>query len=175
MANADIRQEFLEGRQRSFYVRYIAHLMEGAKADSRGRMLGLSVVILSTIVGTSIFASLQTDSPNTWVKIGVGGLSVLAAVMAAVKEFEGYGKRSAEHLAAAATYGQLRHRAEAMIVDLRQPVVDKAFDTELADLDKDFDKEQAVAPALPDDAYSAANAVVDAAMKDRANGLTVAF
>jgi len=43
----------------------------------RGQCLGISVVVLSAVTGTAIFASIG-ESPTTWAKVTVGAASVLA-------------------------------------------------------------------------------------------------
>jgi hypothetical protein len=172
-ARPDVRQELLETRQHSFYVRYIAHLQEAARMDRYGRLLGLAVVILTTIVGTSAFAAIQGD-PSVEAKVAVGTISVIAAVLAAVKEFAAFGKRTAEHTSAAATYLGLRHKAEELIVKLRRPDTDKVID-EIAKLDTAFDKEQASEPPLSDRRYQEAKRIVDKELLDKAGGLSKAF
>jgi hypothetical protein len=79
------------------------------KLNRRQIFLGLPVVILSTLVGTTAFASLQkAEHIDTWIKASVGGVGVLAAILASAQTFLGYAKRSERHRIAAIRYESLR-------------------------------------------------------------------
>ena len=60
-----------------------AHYEAAASLDRLQYLVGLPLVMLSTLVGTSIFATLEAN-PNFWVKVGVALASVLAAILAAI-------------------------------------------------------------------------------------------
>jgi len=63
--------------------------------------LGIPSLIVSTIVGTSVFAALSSaTAPPFW----VGLLSMVAAVLAALQTFMDFGGRSDKHRAAAVKY-----------------------------------------------------------------------
>lgn len=71
--------------------------------------LGLPVVVLSTVVGTTVFASLQSQSESgTMFKVIVGAVSVLAAVLAGVQTFLDFGKRAEKHHIVSVGYGDVR-------------------------------------------------------------------
>jgi len=98
-------------RRADFYMKQTAHLMEGAKCDQKGRVIGLTVVILTSVVGTSIIVSLGHNS-QWWAKAIVGVLSVSAAIAAAWKENAQYGNRTRAHEMAASDYENLRYGVE---------------------------------------------------------------
>jgi hypothetical protein len=88
---------------------------EAAKSLSQSNYtLGIPAVILSTLVGTSIFASLG-ETPTSSVQIAVGIISVLAATLSAVQTFLGLSERASKHRAVAARYGSTRRRIEQML------------------------------------------------------------
>lgn len=63
--------------------------------------LGVPALIVSTVVGTSVFAALSSSAvPPFW----VGVLSMLAAVLAALQTFMDFGGRSDKHRHAAVRY-----------------------------------------------------------------------
>ena len=63
--------------------------------------LGIPTLIVSTVVGTSVFAALSSQSiPPIW----VGILSMVAAVLAALQTFMDFGGRSDKHRLAAVKY-----------------------------------------------------------------------
>jgi len=69
--------------------------------------LGIPVVVLSTIVGTSIFASVSTSPALGWV-IAAGLISILAATLAALQTFFGFGTRAQQHRVAGAKYSSAK-------------------------------------------------------------------
>ena len=61
--------------------------------------LGIPSLVVSTIVGTSVFAALSSnEAPALW----VGMLSIAAAVLAALQTFMDFGGRSDKHRSAGA-------------------------------------------------------------------------
>jgi hypothetical protein len=75
---------------------------------------GVPVVILTTFVGTSVFATLQ-HHVNVGLRITVGMVSVLAAVLASLQTFLRFGERAEKHRTAAEAWAALRRDMEAMI------------------------------------------------------------
>lgn len=93
-------------------IAHIAQSRSAATCELRGRLLGVAVVVLSTVVGTAIFSTLES-SPSTAVKIVAGLASVSAGVLAALQTFLGFEQRAARHRETAAAYGALRRELEA--------------------------------------------------------------
>lgn len=84
-------------------------------ADYFGRkkfLLGVPAVLLSTIVGTTVFATLQKRDDSLWLQITVGLASVLAAVLTSLQTFLGYSERAEKHRIAGAKYGALGRHLE---------------------------------------------------------------
>ncbi len=91
---------------------HIAHAKAAANFRRRGRLLGVPVVILTTIVGTSIFATISEQAiSDTW-KIIAGLMSGLAAVLAALQTFLNYGVLAEKHNIASIAFGALRRDLE---------------------------------------------------------------
>lgn len=89
-----------------------AHYEAAASLDRLQYVVGLPLVMLSTLVGTSVFATLQSGSDNFWVKIGVGLASVLAAILAAIQTFLRFAERSEKHKLAGVRYGSFKREIE---------------------------------------------------------------
>lgn len=86
--------------------------------------LGIPAVVLSTVVGTTVFATLAKQV-DLRIEIAVGCISVIAAILAALETFLRYSERAEKHRATAAAYASIRHRLEAATnipVSLRQPL-----------------------------------------------------
>jgi hypothetical protein len=101
----------IERYQRLARLRDRAHFKMAQRLIRRERMLGIPVIVLSTIVGTAIFASLETQAEVGWKILG-GILSVSAAVFAALQTFFNYGSAADQHAAASAGYSQLGRRID---------------------------------------------------------------
>lgn len=73
--------------------------------------LGSTSVILTAIVGTSVFATLQVN-PSTIARIGVGLLTVAAAASSAVHVFAGLPDRKSAYEQALRRHAAIRRRIE---------------------------------------------------------------
>lgn len=82
-----------------------------AKADRMylfSIVLGIPAVILSTIVGTSVFATAANEPVSVLWKTVVGTVSVLAAVLAAIQTYLGFSQLAEKHRVAGFRYANLR-------------------------------------------------------------------
>jgi len=90
----------------------IAHFDAAMRFGGRNIQMGLPAIILSTIVGTSVFASLNNDTIPQWAKITVGVISVAAAVLTALQTFLGFSERAEKHRVTAVRYGAVGRQIE---------------------------------------------------------------
>jgi hypothetical protein len=72
---------------------------------------GFPSVILATIVGTSVFATLQLK-PEFWWQVTVGVMSIAAAILSALQSFLGYNDKAEKHRAAGAKYNAVGRELE---------------------------------------------------------------
>jgi hypothetical protein len=108
--------------------------------------LGIPVVVLSAIVGTGVFATLQDDVDPS-IRIAAGSVSVIAAVLASVQTFLRFGERSERHRVAAERWSSIRREIEkmrALPADVGDPK--QLLDDIKARMDEAADK----SPAMPD-------------------------
>jgi hypothetical protein len=82
--------------------------------ESMNYWLGIPSIILSTILGTSIFATLG-KSVDIIVQILFGLVSVIAAVLTGLQTFLRFSERSEKHRTIAARYGSLRRQIEELL------------------------------------------------------------
>ena len=75
------------------------------------RRLGVPAVILSALVATGVFATLQKDPAIGW-RIATGVIAVLAAVLGALQTFLRQAERAEQYREAARSYGRIRRRIE---------------------------------------------------------------
>lgn len=113
----DVRKELLETRERSLRIKDVAHTQAGEAYARLARILGLNVIVLTAIVGTTAFVALQS-SPSRAAKITVFILSAVAAVAAALKESVGWEDLATKHRSAAVALRTLRYQADELLVSL---------------------------------------------------------
>jgi hypothetical protein len=91
------------------------HRQESERMRRGSLMLGVPVVVLTTIVGTSVFASLQNGHVPATARILVGSISILAAVLSSLQTFLRFGMRAESHRIAAFRYETLRRDMTQML------------------------------------------------------------
>jgi hypothetical protein len=108
-----IAEEWAKGLRLS----QVCHLRAAALNKKRNKKIGIPVVVLSTIVGTSIFATLE-NNPEIWIKAIVGVMSITAAVLSALQSFLKHAETADRHAVAATKYGELRRKIEGIMPQL---------------------------------------------------------
>lgn len=104
-------EQVLEEWYQRVAVTQRAHYLSADQFGARKYWLGIPAVILSTLVGTSVFATVQKQ-PELWLQITVGLASVAAALFASLQTFLGYSERAEKHRIAGAKYGALGRELE---------------------------------------------------------------
>lgn len=90
-----------------------AHYSAASRYAILARLLGIPSVVLSAVVGTALFASLQEETAAPfYLRLALGLVSVLAGVLAALQTFLGFGERADRHRAAGSAYGAVRREIE---------------------------------------------------------------
>jgi hypothetical protein len=91
-----------------------AHYRLASSLSRANIRFGVPVVALTTAVGTSVFATLE-HQVNTVLRVIVGMISVIAAVLASLQTFLRFGERSEKHRAAAEAWQDLRREIDEMV------------------------------------------------------------
>jgi hypothetical protein len=92
-----------------------AHCQASVRDERNNLWLGVPVVVLTTIVGTSVFATLQKQ-PHVAIQILIGLTSLLAAVLASLQTFLQFSQRSVKHREAAVKFEALQKQLEQLTV-----------------------------------------------------------
>jgi hypothetical protein len=92
----------------------MSHYDMADRLNRRDRWLGVVVIAITTLVGTSAFLSLITSSVSSFQRVGVGMICVTAAVLAALQTFFRYAERAERHRVVGARYGAIRRKLEAI-------------------------------------------------------------
>lgn len=108
-------------------------------------LLGIPVVVLTTFVGSSIFATLSKNVDDS-VKILLGIASGLAAVLSAIQTFLRFSERAELHRKTASQAGTLRREIEQLLAsENAESIPNERFDT----IRKAIDKLAEGAPSVP--------------------------
>jgi hypothetical protein len=105
----------LDEWRRRAWAAQTAHYQKATRLRSQHVWLGVPVVIFSTVVGTSLFATLSEDELGLTLRIIVGSVSVGAAVLSAIQTFFGFAQRADRHVLAADWYAAIRRRIEQVL------------------------------------------------------------
>src|SRR5262245_13225189 len=87
------------------------HQLSADKTHIWHLLLGVPVVIFATVVGTGAFAAINQTTDNFW-KVAAGTVSIVAAILASMQTFFGFGERSDRHRIAATRYASTRRSIE---------------------------------------------------------------
>jgi len=146
------KEELINEWYRRVSVTQAAHYFSAGNLNSRKYFLGVPTVILTTLVGTSVFAAIQ-ETPDTWVQISVGLASVAAALLSGLQTFLGDAERSEKHRTAAAKYGAIGRDLEVLLASGCN-----VQDEELSSIKKSLNKLAIESPDIPVKTYRKAGA-----------------
>jgi hypothetical protein len=112
-------EALLEDWHHRVYAAQTAHYASADRFRTLNYIVGVPAVILSSVVGTSLFAGLDKDSPRTML---VASTSILAAILGALQTFLRFAERATLHATAADWYSAIRRDIEEI---LHLPVEDR--------------------------------------------------
>jgi hypothetical protein len=124
----------------------IAHSKSANRQRTKDRWLGVPAIVLSTVVGTSVFATLQKDVGQNW-RITLAMLSILAAVLMTLHTSLAYAGSSERHRLAGARYAGIRRQIEETLALPSESRGDLA--KVLGSIRSTMDKLAEESPALP--------------------------
>lgn len=90
------------------------HYAMADRLANSGRYLGLGVIAITSLTGTSAFLSLIATAVSPALRVIIGLTSISAAVLATLQTFLRYSERAELHRRAGAQYGAVRRRLEAL-------------------------------------------------------------
>ena len=140
-------QQVLDDWYKRVAITQKAHYLSAAYFSTRKYWLGIPAVVLSTLVGTSVFATVQKQ-PEVWLQIIVGLASVAAALLASLQTFLGYSERAEKHRIAGAKYGALGRELEQLRASGALPSADA-----ISKIRKSLDDLAVESPNNPDPIY----------------------
>ena len=141
----------------------ITHYRMSDRAKIKHNALGVPLTAATAIVGTTIFATLNSPSQSFWIQVAAGLLSLAAAVIAALQTFFNFAEVAARHKDAAVSYESIRRQLDLFLLSYGPWKDTVTLDPLLVDLraiTQQLDEVARSAPSLPDAAYGAAKARV---------------
>jgi hypothetical protein len=143
--------------ERSYTIVGRVHYIASDKFAARNRWLGIPVVLISTVVGTTIFGTLNED-PDPKIRIAAGLLSLIGAVLAALETTFGYAHTAERHKAAAARYRVIYRKLKTFRLKYSDASSEKRGEaiSELEALNKELDAISSESPSIPDACYDRA-------------------
>jgi hypothetical protein len=111
---AEVDQLLRDWRNRA-YAAQTGHYVMTTRLRRWNYLLGVPVVVLTSVIGTSIFANLGNQAPPIWVRIAAGVVSLLAAVLSGLQTFFTFGETASLHSGAAAWYSAIRRDIEGLL------------------------------------------------------------
>lgn len=104
------REIATEWYQRAATVAH-GHYRAAMRFSKLNFFFGFPSVVLATVVGTSVFATLQAK-PEVWWQVTVGMMSITAAILSALQSFLGYNDKAEKHRTAGAKYNAIGRELE---------------------------------------------------------------
>ena len=148
----DLRDK-AEKYQRYTIIKCNAHYRASEIYSNKRLYLGVPATILSTVVATSIFASLSKGATSFLISFATGALSVVAAVLAALQTLLRYSELSTEHRRAAVSYESVRRRIDIFLLTYNQTDDREAALKQLEEITSKIDTIADAAPTVPDKMY----------------------
>lgn len=103
----EMQRMLLEGWLVALRTAQRANYRAASRSEGLNYWFGIPVVVLSAIVGTSVFSALGNHQGEV-TQIVVGTLSVLSAILSAVHTSLRYSERAEKHRSAATSYAALQ-------------------------------------------------------------------
>jgi MFS family permease len=114
MADVEIVSKLYQQYMNGLRISQISHFSASRSFMRRNRLLGGGAILISTAVGSSLFATLNSSPSWSW-RVIVGVASIVAAVLAALGTFLRYEQLSDQHHSCAVKYGALRRQLETLV------------------------------------------------------------
>ena len=126
------------------------HDLAARQNDTYRYWLGVPAITFATIVGTSVFATLE-NQVDLWIKIAMGLISITSAVLASLQTFFNHASQSEVHRVTGVKYKIIIRELEQI---LTQPAKQLQENSDfLNDLRKRLDELELDAPVVPDSIY----------------------
>lgn len=150
----------LETYSKNAVLNRAGHYRAANDARIKHYWLGIPSIIISTAIGTSIFASLNSN-PQNGLKIIVGLVSFLSAVLSSLQTFFKFSELAERHRVAGAAYGDIKRKLD--ILKLQYSTKDQTFRDEALNemklISESLGELAKESPGIPDKAFRQAKRI----------------
>ncbi|MEO0818139.1 MAG: SLATT domain-containing protein [Pseudomonadota bacterium] len=149
--------ETLDRYQRTYGISARGHYRNAELKNRRHFWLGVPAIVISAIVGASIFGTIEQQNVHPYWYIAAGMLSVTASVLASLQTFFSFSEMAEKHLIAARRYASIRRKTRLLKLVYAERNPDQR-DNALKDLEDLIEELKVIAeesPAIPDKVYDA--------------------
>lgn|ERR1035438_3217934 len=121
----------------------LAHYEMANNLARRAKWLGVPVILITAVVGTSVFVSIVDQVVPVQAKLAIGLLSLAATILSSLQTFFKFSERAESHRVYAARFGAIRRELEALYART-------AVAQEVGNIDALKDKLDQLAEGAPD-------------------------
>jgi hypothetical protein len=144
------REELLRGWLLHAHKGRDRHDLAARRKDTYRYWLGVPTIVFATVVGTSVFASLESQVDTNF-KIGLGFVSIASAVLASLQTFYDFATHAESHRVAGVKYKTIIRELEQLLTGPAKQLPEKA--DFFNDLRKRLDDLELEAPVVPEAIY----------------------
>lgn len=150
----------LESYSNNCILNRAAHYRAANDARNKHYWLGIPSIIIGTAIGTSIFASVNSN-PNNELKIIVGLISFISAVLSSLQTFFQFAEIAEKHRAAGAAYGDIKRKLDILRLEysIKEPTSREAALRELKLISQGLGELAKESPSIPDKAFKEAKKI----------------
>lgn len=149
-------QSIVSDYDRNYNILVRAHYLAADKFSSRNRWLGIPVVVITAVVGTTIFGTLN-ENPDPSFKIATGLFSLIGTIFSALQTTFGFGQIADRHKTTAARYSAFRRKLKIYKLNyIDQNINTAEAITELEKLHDYLEQLSLDGPSIPDQCYDQA-------------------
>lgn len=152
----ELISKIIEYRNRASVTRRSQYLAS-AQSAQYNMCLGIPVVLITALVGTAIFGTLQ-ENPNIYIRIVAGIFSISATILAALQTYLGFSEKAQKHKEAGAKYATVWRAFDILATELHNKgdvFADSAI-SQLKLIVVKLDELGEKSPSVPDGAYQIA-------------------
>ncbi len=145
------KEGLLRGWDEGVRILDMANIMASKRCSRANDVIGVLVLVTTTFVGSTIFATLGTSAKTT-VQVVAGVVSFVAVALAGIQKFFGFETRAIKHKEAAQIYGSIRMDIQILLAELADGT-SANLDKRITDIKTRWDELEKTAPTVPEGIY----------------------
>jgi hypothetical protein len=137
-----------------------SHYRASKLALKKHYWIGIPSIVISTAIGTSIFASMN-DNPSDLAKVVVGLVSFLGAALTSLQTFFKFSELAEKHRVAGAAYGDIKRKLDILKLEyaMKEPASREDALKQLKIISEILGELAKESPEIPDEAFKQAKKI----------------